>query len=184
MGRRDFIRVVAGSAVTWPLAASAQQTDAPDWHPHEPRPARGAQAGPAASGLERTQCANRHSLGRGHDRPRAQIRGELVALAPDEILASGIMSVAALQSLSRTLPIVFAAVGDPVGAGFVESIAHPGGNGPVARRQPSFGGKADIMRFKRIIRILSSESFYSLTRAVQWPETLCIAPLSSLSVLP
>ena len=34
----------------------------------------------------------------------------------------------ALQSLSRTLPIVFAAVGDPVGAGFVESLAHPGGN--------------------------------------------------------
>jgi putative tryptophan/tyrosine transport system substrate-binding protein len=53
---------------------------------------------------------------------------ELVALAPDVILASGTMSVSALQGLSRTLPIVFAAVADPVGAGFVESMAHPGGN--------------------------------------------------------
>jgi putative ABC transport system substrate-binding protein len=53
---------------------------------------------------------------------------ELVALAPDVILASGTMSVAALQALSRTLPIVFAAVADPVGAGFVDSLARPGGN--------------------------------------------------------
>jgi putative ABC transport system substrate-binding protein len=53
---------------------------------------------------------------------------ELVALAPDVILASGTMSVAALQALSRTLSIVFAAVADPAGAGFVESLARPGGN--------------------------------------------------------
>jgi putative tryptophan/tyrosine transport system substrate-binding protein len=53
---------------------------------------------------------------------------ELVALAPDVILASGTMSVSALQGLSRTLPIVFAAVADPAGAGFVESLARPGGN--------------------------------------------------------
>ena len=54
--------------------------------------------------------------------------GELVALAPDVILASGTMSVTALQALNRTIPIVFAAVADPVGAGFVESMARPGGN--------------------------------------------------------
>jgi putative ABC transport system substrate-binding protein len=53
---------------------------------------------------------------------------ELVALAPDIILASGTLSVAALQHVSRTLPIVFAAVADPVGAGFVDSLARPGGN--------------------------------------------------------
>jgi putative ABC transport system substrate-binding protein len=53
---------------------------------------------------------------------------ELVALAPDVILASGTMSVTALQPLNRTIPIVFAAVADPVGAGFVESMARPGGN--------------------------------------------------------
>jgi putative ABC transport system substrate-binding protein len=53
---------------------------------------------------------------------------ELVALAPDAILAGGTMSVAALQALDRTLPIVFAAVADLAGAGFVQSLAHPGGN--------------------------------------------------------
>jgi putative ABC transport system substrate-binding protein len=47
---------------------------------------------------------------------------ELVALAPEVVLASGTMGVTAVQTLSHTLPIVFAAVADPVGAGFVESM--------------------------------------------------------------
>src|SRR5262249_5300344 len=48
--------------------------------------------------------------------------------APNIILASGTLAVTALQHISRTLPIVFAAVADPVGAGFVDSLARPGGN--------------------------------------------------------
>jgi putative ABC transport system substrate-binding protein len=58
----------------------------------------------------------------------AKYAAELVALAPDIILASGTLAVTALQHTSHTLPIVFAAVGDPVGAGIVDSLAHPGGN--------------------------------------------------------
>jgi putative ABC transport system substrate-binding protein len=61
------------------------------------------------------------------DRERKYV-AELVALAPDVILASGTLSVAALQQVSRSLPIVFASVTDPVGAGFVDSLAQPGGN--------------------------------------------------------
>jgi putative tryptophan/tyrosine transport system substrate-binding protein len=53
---------------------------------------------------------------------------ELVALSPDLILAAGTVSMTALQPLTRTLPIVFAVVADPVGAGFVKSLARPGGN--------------------------------------------------------
>jgi putative ABC transport system substrate-binding protein len=53
---------------------------------------------------------------------------ELVALAPDVILASGTPSVAALQAVSRSVPIVFTLVTDPVAAGFVDSLARPGGN--------------------------------------------------------
>ena len=49
-------------------------------------------------------------------------------LTPDVILAVGTLSVAALQRESRTIPIVFDSVSDPVGAGFVDSLAHPGGN--------------------------------------------------------
>ena len=52
----------------------------------------------------------------------------MVALAPDIILASGTLAVTALQRINRTLPIVFASVADPVGAGIVDSLAHPDGN--------------------------------------------------------
>ena len=53
---------------------------------------------------------------------------ELVALAPDVLFSSGSLSVAPLQQATRTIPIVFMNVPDPVGAGFVQSMAHPGGN--------------------------------------------------------
>jgi putative ABC transport system substrate-binding protein len=53
---------------------------------------------------------------------------ELVALAPDVVLASGTSTVGPLQQTTRTVPIVFAGVADPVGAGFVDSLARPGGN--------------------------------------------------------
>ena len=53
---------------------------------------------------------------------------ELVALVPDIVLASGTLSLAAMQQASRSVSIVFAGVGDPVGGGFVDSLARPGGN--------------------------------------------------------
>ena len=53
---------------------------------------------------------------------------ELVALAPDVILATGGTAVGPLLQATRTVPIVFAHVPDPVGAGFVDSLARPGGN--------------------------------------------------------
>src|SRR5262245_43368949 len=53
---------------------------------------------------------------------------ELVALAPDVILTQSSPSIAALRQATRTVPIVFTLVADPVGAGYVDSLAHPGGN--------------------------------------------------------
>jgi putative ABC transport system substrate-binding protein len=53
-------------------------------------------------------------------------------LAPDLILASGTLSVAALRHATRTLPIVFVEVSDPVGAGLVDSLSRPGGNIPAS----------------------------------------------------
>jgi putative tryptophan/tyrosine transport system substrate-binding protein len=61
------------------------------------------------------------------DRSR-KYAAELVALGPDVILASGDHSVVALQQATRTVPIVFALVADPVGTGYVASLARPGGN--------------------------------------------------------
>jgi putative ABC transport system substrate-binding protein len=61
------------------------------------------------------------------DRTR-RYAAELVALAPDVILASGTSTVGPLLQATRTVPIVFPTIGDPVGAGFVDSLARPGGN--------------------------------------------------------
>ena len=75
------------------------------------------------------------------DRER-QYAAELITLAPDALLASGTVSVATLQKATRTLPIVFVGVADPVGAGFVDSLARPGGNTTgFMEFEYSFGGK-------------------------------------------
>jgi putative ABC transport system substrate-binding protein len=53
---------------------------------------------------------------------------ELIALGPDLVVVAGSQNVAALQHVSRTVPIVFVGIVDPVGAGFVTNLARPGGN--------------------------------------------------------
>jgi putative ABC transport system substrate-binding protein len=139
MHRRDFIKVVVCSAATWPLAARAQQ-------PEQMRRI-GVLINRSASDAEGqarlaafTQALQqlgwidgrnmRLDIRWGEDKIALERKyaAELVALEADVILASGTESVGELQALSHTLPIVFAAVADPVGAGFVESMAHPGGN--------------------------------------------------------
>ena len=153
MRRRDFIRFIAGSTAAWPLAASAQQPEQMRRIGILMNRAANDAEGQARLAVFRQALQQLGwSEGRnvqidirwGEDKTDLERKyaAELVALAPDVILASGTMSVAALQALSRTLPIVFAAVGDPVGAGFVESMAHPGGNATgFMLYEYSFGGK-------------------------------------------
>jgi putative ABC transport system substrate-binding protein len=69
-----------------------------------------------------------YRFGAGDADVSRRIAAELIALAPDIILASGTVAVAALQQLSPAIPVVFTIVTDPVAAGFVDSIARPGGN--------------------------------------------------------
>ena len=93
------------------------------------RPHRGVRAGAAAIGLDRRpQPADRRSLGRQCRHSIRKYAAELVALAPDVILAVGSVTMAPVLQATRTVPIVFVQVVDPVGAGFVESLARPGGN--------------------------------------------------------
>jgi putative ABC transport system substrate-binding protein len=67
---------------------------------------------------------------------------ELVALAPDLILANGTPPTAALQKATQTIPVVFVVVTDPVGAGFVKSLSHPGANiTGFSTFEPEIGGK-------------------------------------------
>ena len=90
---------------------------------------RGIPAGAAAIGLDRRpQRADRHRWAAGDADRSRRYAAELVALAPDVILASGSANVAALLRKLAAVPIVFANVIDPVGAGYVASLARPGGN--------------------------------------------------------
>ena len=136
--RRTFITLLGGAAVAWPLAARAQQPD------HMRR--IGALAGIEDDGEGRARFASfqqgLQQLGWTHGR-NVQIdyrfgggdadnirkhAAELAVLAPDVILAAGAAAAGPVLQATRTVPIVFVIVPDPVGAGFVDSLARPGGN--------------------------------------------------------
>jgi putative ABC transport system substrate-binding protein len=140
MRRREIIAMLGGAAaVAWPLTARAQQAErlrrvgvlmdqALDDTASSPRTAaflRGLQQLGWTEGRN-VRIDTRWTAGNA-DLQR-KYAAELVALAPDVILATASPTVAALQAATRTVPIVFAHAADPVGAGFVDSLARPGGN--------------------------------------------------------
>src|SRR5262249_6321163 len=139
MKRREFITLVGGAASAWPLAARAQQPDRIrriGVLMNLPAEDVEGQARVAAflAGLREAGWIDgrnvRIDYRWGHpdaDRIRRDA-ADLVGLAPDVILTSGTPAGAALQRATRSVPIVFAQVVDPVGSGFVESLARPGGN--------------------------------------------------------
>ncbi len=137
--RREFITLLGGAAATWPLAARAQQGNRMrrigvliGWGENDPW----AKAGLAqfTQGLQELGWADGHNLRMdvrwaAGDVSRMQAYAkELVGLQPDVILANTTPVTAAFQRETRTIPIVFAAVADPVGDGFVASLPQPGGN--------------------------------------------------------
>jgi putative ABC transport system substrate-binding protein len=139
MKRREFIALVGGTAAAWPLAAQAQQAE---------RMRRigvliGVNAGDAQGqalvaaflqGLQQLGWTEGRNVrfdirwGAGNAADARKYAAELVALAPDVILPVGSASVGPLLETTRTVPIVFVIVPDPVGAGVVDSLSHPGGN--------------------------------------------------------
>ena len=138
MRRRDFITLLGGAAA-WPLAARAQQPDRvrrigvlnvlTEDDPESV--ARRAVFEQALRALGWTAGTNLRIDYRwtGNDPARIQkFAAELAALKPDVILASGNLVIAPMLQAARTTPIVLAQVIDPVGSGFVESMARPGGN--------------------------------------------------------
>ena len=138
MRRREIITLLGGAAAAWPLTARAQQRErvrrigvlrnlAADDPERQARIAAFPQ-GLEAIGLDRgPQRADRHRWA-GRCRAHSQYAAEMVALAPEVILATGSRDLAPLLQATRTVPIVFVIVADPVGAGFVDSLARPGGN--------------------------------------------------------
>jgi len=135
--RRDFIKVVVGSAAAWPLSARAQRehiarigvlmsvSDDPEGR---------ARFTAFRQGLEKLGWTEGQNVridvrwAAGDAALERKFAAELVTLTPDVILATASPTVAALQAVTRTVPIVFAHCVDPVGAGFVDSLARPGGN--------------------------------------------------------
>ena len=139
MRRRDFIRAIAGSAVVWPLAAHAQQGE------------RVRLVGVLVDGAETDaeiaarlaafqdalkelgwspgmNCRVSVRFGVGDDNLLEKEAKELIGLTPEVVLAMAPASVIALRKVTRSIPIVFAAVTDPVGLGIVQSLARSGGN--------------------------------------------------------
>ena len=152
MRRRDFIALV-GSAAAYPLAASAQQGQrvrrigvlmnlASDDAEEQARIAAFHQGLQQLGWTVGRNVQIDYRWGAGNADRIRKFAAELVALAPDVILSAGSPSVAALQQATRTVPVVFVTVVDPVSSGFVDSLAQPGGNiTGFAQYEYSIGGK-------------------------------------------
>src|SRR5437870_3544900 len=135
MRRREFIKLVCGSAAAWPLAARAQQGErmrrvavlmnvdnAEQRASHETFLKMLQQLGWIDG--RNVRIDTRWAKGQASEiRKHAS---DLIALAPDVIVATGTASMSPLLQATRTVPIVFANVADPVGAGFVDTMARPG----------------------------------------------------------
>ena len=136
MRRREFITLIGSASVAWSLAARAQEPkrrigmlmslleNDPEGEPR---------VRAFVDGLQQLGWTDGHNVRidirwAGNPADTGKYAAELVALAPDVIFASASVNVAALQRITRSVPIVFASVIDPVGAGFVASLARPGGN--------------------------------------------------------
>ncbi len=139
MRRREFITLIGGSAAAWPLVAYAQQSERKRsvgvlLPLVEDDPFARAQVGAFVTELHQAGWTGGRNVRfeiRWAGPTASDIRrhaAELVALAPEVLLAYGSSTVGPLLQNTRTVPIVFAVMGDPVAAGYVESLARPGGN--------------------------------------------------------
>jgi putative ABC transport system substrate-binding protein len=139
--RREFIALLGGAAMAWPLAGWAQPSSrmrrigilmylASDDADAQSRNAAFLQGLQELGWTVGQNVRVEYRWGASNFDPERMHKGavELVALAPDVVLATTVPIVLALQQVSRTVPIVFAGAIDPVGAGLVASLARPGGN--------------------------------------------------------
>jgi putative ABC transport system substrate-binding protein len=139
MRRREFVSLFGGAAVAWPLAAHGQQGErvrrvgvltnlASDDSEAQVRNTAFAHALAQLGWVVGQNLQIEHRWAAGDAERIRTYAAELIALTPDVMLATGAAGVAPLLQATRTVPIVFVLVPDPVGAGFVDSLARPGGN--------------------------------------------------------
>ena len=135
MRRREFITVLGGAAI-WSLAANAQQVRRIGVLMGIPESDRDAQFGLAAlkeelrklGWIEGRNIEMEIRWAEANVESRKRFAEELVALQPDLIVTSSTPATTAMLQQSRTIPVIFVEVGDPIGSGFVRSLAQPGGN--------------------------------------------------------
>jgi len=139
MKRRSFITLLGGAAAAWPLAAHSQQAErmrriavlmslAADDSEAARRLTAFVQGLQQLGWTDGRNVRIEYRWGAGDPERIRKYAAELVALAPDVILSVAAATIGPLLQTTRTVPIVFVNVSDPVGAGFVDSLARPGGN--------------------------------------------------------
>jgi putative ABC transport system substrate-binding protein len=139
MKRREFITLLGGAAAAWPLPARAQQSGGMRRigvlsSASESDPDQQAMIAAFRRALRDLAWIDGRNLqidrrwAAGHAAQFATFAKELIALQPDALLAYGTPAVSALRKETGSLPIVFVQVSDPIGAGFITNLAHPGGN--------------------------------------------------------
>jgi putative tryptophan/tyrosine transport system substrate-binding protein len=137
--RRDFIGIIAGSAVVWPLAGQAQKPDrmrrvsvllgTPENDPETKSRIRAFQLGMRDAGWVEGRNIQIEFRYAGTDRDAINMHvAELIRSGPDVILANSTPVMAALRPATNIIPIVFVIVNDPVGQGFVSNLKQPGSN--------------------------------------------------------
>jgi ABC-type uncharacterized transport system substrate-binding protein len=139
MRRRDFIKVIGGGAVVWPLAAHAQQPDRmrrisvllglTENDPEQNARLKAFRLGMRDLGwIEGRNVQIEYRFAGANLALISQHVAELIRLVPDVIVANSSPVLAALQTATSTIPIVFVVVNNPVGQGFISSLTRPGGN--------------------------------------------------------
>ena len=176
MKRRELINLLGGAAAAWPIAARAQQKERVRLVGIlETQDANSPDGQTRIAEFVQALAQSRWTVGRnlrleirwetGDADRRRKKAAELVALAPDVIFAQGNTNVGPLLETTRTVPIVFVLVTDPVGSGYVESLARPGGNATgFLQFEYSFAAKwlellkeaAPIVKRAAVLRVLSS----------------------------
>jgi putative ABC transport system substrate-binding protein len=153
MKRREFITLLGSAAAGWPLVAQAQQPETMRVVGvlmvfAEDDPAAQSQVAAFRGALANLGWTEGRNLrielrwGAGDADRISTFAKQLVELRPDAVVAQATPVTAALARETRTIPIVFAVVSDPIGSGFAASLAHPGGNiTGFTTNEPAVGGK-------------------------------------------
>src|SRR6059036_818625 len=135
--RRQFITLLGGAAVAWPLAARAQQPGKLPTIGFLGQSTRSAGSEWVAAFVQRLRelgwnegrtIVIEYRWGEGREERFAEVAAEFVRLKADVIVTSGTLAVMAAKQATSVIPIVFATAGDPVGNQLVASLARPGGN--------------------------------------------------------